>query len=676
MTSRVAKTLVDAPPPSRAHPIDERLLARIERSFAHLAGDDAVIDAAELRQALKLRSEYLAGRVLRAFDREGNGTICRREFLEGVRALVFGTTRDKLLFVFRVHDHDGDGALTRQELLRIVTLSLAEDDITVRPADADRLVDTLYLAADRGRDGHLSFAEFEAAVRARPEVLRQITRSEARWIAPNEDLLGRLDGDEPRPSAIATFVTDRPAAAVALVLWVLANAALFTLAVIRYAELGAAPPILVARGAGACLNLNGALILVPMMRRLLTWVRTTPLAHVVPVDDAVDAHRLVGFTAFAFGVVHGAAHLVNYAFFTERSFAEQLFLTQAGATGLAVTVVFAVMWLCARDAVRRSGRFELFYFTHLLYLAWFALLLAHGPVFWMWTLVPLAGFVVEQVLRLRRRSARTEVIAGRALRSGVTRLDLRRPPGFRHRAGDYLFLRLPDVARHEWHPFTISSAPEREGLTVHVRSLGNWTAALRRLVEAKHAAGSEAPLVAYVDGPYGTPSAHIFETPYVVLVGAGIGVTPFASVLESLLFRAYGQGASTSQLKKAHFFWLNRDQYSFEWFAALLARLEEVDTSHLLDVNICMTGGRGTITAAGLALAREVAHEAGHEDVVTGLRAKTSMGHPEWDRLLGDIARQHAPARVEVFFCGPRGLAAKLRPVCLAHGMGFHEEKF
>src|SRR4029079_13311446 len=107
----------------------------------------------------------------------------------------------------------------------------------------------------------------------------------------------------------------------------------------------------------------------------------------------------------------------------------------AGVTGLLLLVVFAVMWFFSRAAIRRSGRFELFYFSHLLYVVWLSLALAHGPVFYLWAGVPILGFAVEQVLRLSRRGRRTEIIAGHALRSGVTRLEMRRPEGFAHRAG-------------------------------------------------------------------------------------------------------------------------------------------------------------------------------------------------------------------------------------------------
>ncbi len=46
----------------------------------------------------------------------------------------------------------------------------------------------------------------------------------------------------------------------------------------------------------------------------------------------------------------------------------------------------------------------------------------------------------------------------RAYDDEVTRLQIR-VPGFRHAAGQYVFVNVPAVSRWQWHPFSISSAP-------------------------------------------------------------------------------------------------------------------------------------------------------------------------------------------------------------------------
>jgi hypothetical protein len=42
----------------------------------------------------------------------------------------------------------------------------------------------------------------------------------------------------------------------------------------------------------------------------------------------------------------------------------------------------------------------------------------------------------------------------------------------------------------------------------------------------------------FVDGPYGTSSEKVFEFKVMILVAAGVGVTPFASILKTLAYQA------------------------------------------------------------------------------------------------------------------------------------------
>lgn len=57
----------------------------------------------------------------------------------------------------------------------------------------------------------------------------------------------------------------------------------------------------------------------------------------------------------------------------------------------------------------------------------------------------------------------------------------------------------------------------------------------------------------------------------------GIGVTPFASVLQSIRWRVYNAqndpNVSSIPLQKVYFFWICRDKSAFEWFNTILAGL-------------------------------------------------------------------------------------------------------
>jgi NADPH oxidase 5 len=654
-------------------PADAELLRVLDAAFAHHAGKDGRLDLADLRRALGLKSEYLTRRIFDAFDRNHDGIIQKEEFLAGVRALVLGAPLEKLAFAFRLWDHDGDGFLSQEELLRMIALSLAESDVEERlNQPAEQLASVLMAKADRGRDGRLSFDELAHAAERYPDLLARMTRSEAIWIAPNEELLLLLDERAGRSRQRSPhWLANRVPQLGFLGLWLLANIAVFAWSMVfGRASLTSDRAMRVGRALGACIDLDVAFVVLPVMRRLVTWLRPRWVGRLAPVDQAVGFHKLVGHTLFALALAHSGSFLCAYLNGHAAAAPWEILGTTRGLTGGGLLGVFAVMWVFSLGFIRRSKRFELFYFGHLLYVVWIALLVAHGPRILLFSGFAIVAFVVEHLLRLRRRRPASRVVVATPLRSGVTRLEIERPPDFDFSPGDYVFLRIPRIARHEWHPFTVSSAPESATLSFHVRSLGNWTGALRRSVEE----GAQHPLAVFVDGPYGSPSAHIFRSRFAVLIGAGIGVTPFASVLESVVLRSHRMHPSS--LERVHFFWLNSDQYSFEWFRDLLASLEERDAERLLDIHLCMTSVRSGVTAFGLELAREVMRSAGRSDFITGLRTKTHLGPPDWEALLGAIARQHQPAPVDVFFCGPHGLAKKLEPICHRLGMRFREEQF
>jgi predicted ferric reductase/Ca2+-binding EF-hand superfamily protein len=661
---------------SSISPADETLLATLEKSFARLAGTDGVIDVNELQRALGLRSAYLAKRVLTSLDANHDGVVTHDAFMAAVRKLIAGSDEEKLRFAFRVHDHNDDGAISYDELHRMIAISLAEGDVAERPTQpATMLARNLFQLADRDRSGSITFDEFVAVVAKRPELLRKMTRSEALWIAPNEELIEWLDNGGKPARRVFPVGENGWAPLIVLLAWIAVNVGILVVGLTRNRH---GHPIneftQAGRAFGKCINFNGALLLIPVMRRFLSWIRTTFLGRMLPLDEAITFHRIVGHTLVALGIAHGAMLTLSYfQGHPHATVGKLLFSTHRGLTGALLLIVITIMWVFALSFVRRTQRFELFYFTHLLYVVWFALAIAHATSFLFWAFVPLLGFGIEQVLRLVRRAHKCDVLTAKALRSGVTRLDLAVPATFKYRPGDYAFLRIPAIAKHEWHPFTISSAPESGNLTFHVRSLGNWTSALRKHVEGAETNGG-ASLVAYVDGPYGSPAAHIFNSRNAVFIGAGIGVTPFASVLESLVLQS-NNAETPTKLEKAHFFWLNKDQHSFDWFRTLLTELEHADQRALLDIHLCMTGGRSGATALGLELARELMHEGGYSDIVTGLRTHTHMGHPDWEQMLSTIKQSH-DGDVDVYFCGPPGLGKKVEAICIKLGLAYREEKF
>ena len=68
-----------------------------------------------------------------------------------------------------------------------------------------------------------------------------------------------------------------------------------------------------ARGGGQCLNFNPVLLLILMMRKVITLLRKTPLSHVLPLDDYIEIHKLIGYMVVLFASIHLIAHVCNFS---------------------------------------------------------------------------------------------------------------------------------------------------------------------------------------------------------------------------------------------------------------------------------------------------------------------------------------------------------------------------
>lgn len=162
----------------------------------------------------------------------------------------------------------------------------------------------------------------------------------------------------------------------------------------------------------------------------------------------------------------------------------------ANPTGIALAVILFVMFICSQPFVRKSGSFEIFYWTHLLYIPFWILVLFHGPNFWKWFIVPGLIYVIERAIRLiwlRSERGKTYISSGILLPSKVTHLVIKRPTHFCFRPGDYVFVNIPAIAKYEWHPFTLSSAPEQDDyMWLHIRGVGEWTNRLYAYFEREH----------------------------------------------------------------------------------------------------------------------------------------------------------------------------------------------
>nr|XP_054765174.1 NADPH oxidase 5-like [Lytechinus pictus] len=199
-----------------------------------------------------------------------------------------------------------------------------------------------------------------------------------------------------------------------------------------------------------------------------------------------------------------------------------------------------------------------------------------------------------------------------------------------------------------------------------------------------------------LDGPYGAPAQHIMEAEHAVLIGAGIGITPFASILQSIHERYKAakkhcpnchhawvtDASSILKTRKVDFFWINRQQRSFEWFISLLyaIELEQADIpaeGRFLDIHLYMTSALSPsdMKAIGLHVALDLIHKKNKRDTITGLMTRTQPGRPDWEEVFQKLKKEQK-GRITVFFCGSPALGKIIRTKCLKYQMDFRKENF
>lgn len=497
-----------------------------------------------------------------------------------------------------------------------------------------------------------------------------------------------------------------------------------------------------ARAPAAVLNFNCMLILLPVCRNLLSLLRGSfkccGRTMRKQFDKNISFHKLVAYMIALMTAVHVIAHLINVERYNNSRRGEYdglstalsslddegnetylnpirsiftpaqqtptylVFTTIAGLTGVVITLALILMITSSMEVIRRSY-FEVFWYTHHLFIVFFIGLVFHGagrivrsqqttnpphnftlckdeynewgvdpkcpvpefaggfPQTWMWVIGPIIIYLCERLLRFIRymQTVKYRKIVIRPAK--VIELQLVKN-GFKMDVGQYVFLNCPEISPLEWHPFTMTSAPEEDFFSVHIRSVGDWTQKLLTMVE-NLPEGAQGPKMG-VDGPFGTASEDVFDYEVSMLVGAGIGVTPFASILKSIWYK-FKDSNPHLRTRKIYFYWLCRETHAFEWFADLLqvleSEMEERGMGDFLTYKLFLTGWDQSHAA------HVMVHFDEDTDVITGLKQKTQYGRPNWDKEFEEVRKENPTSVVGTFLCGPAALASVLEKNCVKY---------
>ncbi|CAI9097384.1 OLC1v1033793C3 [Oldenlandia corymbosa var. corymbosa] len=687
----------------------------------------------------------------------------------------------RLQIFFDMADSNEDGRITKDEVRELIVLSASANKLSKLKQHAEEYADLIMEELDPENLGYIELWQLETLLLQKDTYLnysRPLSQTSVGYwsqnlahIGPKNAIMRRLN------SGLKSLFLENWQRGWILLVWVMAMAGLFTWKFIQYRNRAAFHVMgycyTSAKGAAETLKLNMAIILLPVCRNTLTWLRSTRARLFIPFDDNLNFHKIVAW-AIAIGIiVHVGNHLVcdfpRLIHSTPEKFAliatdfknvkpsyASLLTSAVGITGILMVILMIMAFTLATRIFRRNAvklpfpcnrltGFNAFWYSHHLLGIVYVLLLIHGTSLflvhgwqqkttWMYLSVPLLLYASERSLRMcRSEHYDVKILKVSVLPGDVFSLILSKPNGFKYKSGQYIFLQCPSISPFEWHPFSITSAPGDDYISVHIRTVGDWTQELKRVytqVNASTAVNDCAksgqlgnieenrmPRL-LIDGPYGAPAQDYQNYEVLLLVGLGIGATPFISILRDLLnntkteehgmqdsysttetnasdssgsMTSIASSSTVSTVKKkpqraktAHFYWVTREPGSFEWFKGVMDEVAEMDHKDQIEMHNYLTSvyEEGDARSTLITMIQALNHAKHGVDILSGTRVRTHFARPNWREVFKKIAMKHPYSTVGVFYCGMPVLAKELKKLCheltckTSTRFEFHKEYF
>jgi dual oxidase len=445
--------------------------------------------------------------------------------------------------------------------------------------------------------------------------------------------------------------------------------------------------VTVTRGAASAMMFTYSSLLITMCRNTITYLRDTIVNKYFPFDASVEIHKYIAIWAFIFTVMHIVGHAFNFYHISTQTaddltclfrnffhsthelpkFHYWCWQTITGFTGVILTLIWALMYIFAQNIVRRKI-YNWFWYTHNMYPLFFIFMVLHGtgrliqpPFFYYFFLGPVILFTMDLLVSISRKKVEIPVIRAEILPSNVTMLEFRRPENFQYKSGQWIRIACLSLNKSEYHPFTLSSSPDEDNLTVHIRAVGPWTILIRTLYDNINKSNSLLPKL-YLDGPFGEGHQDWNKFDVSILIGGGIGVTPFASILKDVVYRA-----NQTRCKKVYFIWVSRTQKQFEWLVDIIRDLEYKDRKAIISCHIFITQffEKFDLRTIFLYICERHYQRVSNRSLFTNLKAVTHFGRPNFERFFSTVDSLHENVNsVGVFSCGPPSMTSSVDTAC------------
>ncbi|KAG8067929.1 hypothetical protein GUJ93_ZPchr0005g14488 [Zizania palustris] len=696
----------------------------VQANFARLARD-GYLSRADFPQCIGMtESKEFAMELFDTLSRRRQmqvDKINKEELREIWQQITDNSFDSRLQIFFDMVDKNADGHITEAEVKEIIMLSASANKLSRLKEQAEEYAALIMEELDPEGLGYIELWQLETLLLQKDTYVNYSQALSYTSQALSQNLAGLRKRSPIRKisSKVNYYLEDNWKRLWVLALWIGIMAGLFIWKFIQYRNryvfnvMGYC--VTTAKGAAETLKLNMAIILLPVCRNTITWLRNTRAARALPFDDNINFHKTVAAAIVVGVVLHAGNHLVC-------DFPRLINSSEVKYAPLGKWFRRSLVKL-PKPFDKLTG-FNAFWYSHHLFIIVYIALVIHGECLylihiwykkttWMYLAVPVGLYVGERILRFFRSGSYSVRLLKVAIYPGnVLTLQMSKPPTFRYKSGQYMFVQCPAVSPFEWHPFSITSAPGDDYLSIHVRQLGDWTRELKRVFSAacEPPVGGKSGLLRadettkkalpklLIDGPYGSPAQDYSKYDVLLLVGLGIGATPFISILKDLinniirmeeeeeasgdlyppighsnvhvdldtLMRVTSKPKRVFKTTNAYFYWVTREQGSFDWFKGVMNEIAELDQRNIIDMHNYLTSvyEEGDARSALITMLQVLNHAKNGVDIISGTKVRAHFARPNFKRVFSKIASKHPYAKIGVFYCGAPVLVQELSDLC------------
>lgn len=253
-------------------------------------------------------------------------------------------------------------------------------------------------------------------------------------------------------------------------------------------------------------------------------------------ESCIKYHIWLGHIALVLFTAHGLSYITLWAIMHQISSMLEWKKNDVSIVAGEISLLTGlILWIVTIPRIRRKY-FELFYYTHHLYILFIVFFIFHVGV--SYSLMMLPGFylfVVDRYLRFLQSRRQVRLVSARVLPCEAVELNFSKGHGLTYNPTSVMFINVPNISKLQWHPFTVTSNSnlEQDKLSVVIKSEGTWTNKLYKLLSTPSTIDR---LSVSVEGPYGPASTNYLWHETLVMVSGGSGITPFLSIIRELIY--------------------------------------------------------------------------------------------------------------------------------------------